>query len=133
MLYLGGVAAHLVAWYLVMLARPRPRRYLVDKRNTSASAAQHNPGQSSARASGAPHFGIRPQVRSQGTRYSEVPPIHQTARVAVEKLLDRVFVNVEQELEGALTMVMVDAGDQQDLARQILVDEGGVEFDPPDE
>jgi hypothetical protein len=55
------------------------------------------------------------------------------AAVAVEKLLDTGFVNVEQEVEGALTMVMVDAGDQQDLAREILVEQGGVEFDPPDE
>jgi len=55
------------------------------------------------------------------------------AAVAVEKLLDAGFVNVEQEVEGSLTLVIVDAGDRQDLVREILIEQGGVEFDPPDQ
>jgi hypothetical protein len=55
----------------------------------------------------------------------------QDAAAAVEKLLDTGFVNVEQEAEGALTMVIVDAGDRQDRAREILTELGGAEFDAP--
>ncbi len=55
------------------------------------------------------------------------------AAAVVEKLLDAGFVNVEQEVEGSRTVVIVDAGDRLDLAREILVEQGGVEFDPPDE
>jgi hypothetical protein len=55
----------------------------------------------------------------------------QDAAAAVEKLLDAGFVNVEQEVDGALTMVIVDGGDRQDHAREILLEYGGVEVDPP--
>ena len=57
----------------------------------------------------------------------------QDAAVAVEKLLDAAFINVEHEVDGDRTTVIVDAGDRQDLAREILVEQGGVEFDPPDQ
>ena len=55
----------------------------------------------------------------------------QDAAVALQKLLDTGFVNVEQEMDGDRTTVIVDAGDRQDQPREILFEHGGVEFDPP--
>jgi len=55
----------------------------------------------------------------------------EDAAVALEKLLDAGFINVEQEVEGGRTVVVLDAGDRQDQAHEILAEHGGVEFDPP--
>ena len=55
----------------------------------------------------------------------------ENAAVALEKLLDAGFINVEQEVEGRRTVIIVDAGDRQAQAREIIAEHGGTEFDPP--
>jgi hypothetical protein len=44
---------------------------------------------------------------------------------------DAGFINVEREVEGGRTVLVLDAGDQQKRAREILATHGGVEFDLP--
>lgn len=53
------------------------------------------------------------------------------AAAALEKLLAAGFINVERETEGRRTVLVLDAGNQQDEARAILAEHGGAEFDPP--
>ena len=55
----------------------------------------------------------------------------EDAAAALGELLDAGFINVEQEVEGGRTVLVLDAGDQQKRAREILAAHGGLEFDPP--
>jgi len=55
----------------------------------------------------------------------------EDAAAALGELLDAGFINVEQEVEGGRTVLVLDAGDQQKRAREILTAHGGLEFDSP--
>lgn len=55
----------------------------------------------------------------------------EDAAAALGELLDAGFINVEQEVEGGRTVLVLDAGDQQKRAREILAAHGGLEFDLP--
>ena len=55
----------------------------------------------------------------------------EDAAAALTELLDAGFINVEREVDGGRTVLVLDAGDQQNRAREILAAHGGHEFDPP--
>jgi len=55
----------------------------------------------------------------------------EDAAAALTELLDAGFINVEREVDGGRTVLVLDAGDQQNRAREILAAHGGLEFDPP--
>ena len=55
----------------------------------------------------------------------------EDAAAALGELLDAGFINVEQEIEGPRTVLVLDAGTRQKQAREILAAHGGLEFDPP--
>jgi hypothetical protein len=55
----------------------------------------------------------------------------EDAAAALGELLDAGFINVEQEVDGGRTVLVLDVGNQQKRAREILVAHGGVEFDLP--
>lgn len=55
----------------------------------------------------------------------------EDAAAALDELLDAGFINVEREVEGGRTVLVVDAGPRENQARQILVAHGGLEFDLP--
>jgi hypothetical protein len=55
----------------------------------------------------------------------------EDAAAALDELLNAGFINVEQEVEGERTVLVVDAGPRENQARQMLAAHGGVEFDPP--
>ena len=53
------------------------------------------------------------------------------AAAALSELLDAGFINVEREVEGGRTVLVIDVGHQEKRAREILNAHGGVEFDQP--
>jgi hypothetical protein len=53
------------------------------------------------------------------------------AAAALGELLDAGFINVEREVEGGRTVLVIDVGNQEKRAREILNAYGGVEFDQP--
>jgi hypothetical protein len=53
----------------------------------------------------------------------------QRALAAVTELLDEAFINVQQEQDGQVTLVIVDADQRPDRARAIIARHGGAELD----
>jgi hypothetical protein len=52
----------------------------------------------------------------------------QSALAAVTDLLDEAFINVQQEQDGRVTLVIVDAGQRVAMARAIITRHGGTEI-----